>query len=79
MEQEQAAVLLTTQELSAWLNIKPSTLRKWVCRKKIPYLKIGGSVRFRKTDIDYWLNLNKSSSEKERTIGELDRYNVGRR
>jgi len=79
MEHQQSFVLLTTQELAAWLNIKPSTLRKWVCHKKIPFLKIGGSVRFRKMDIEQWLNLSRSSSEKERTSGEIDRYNGGRR
>lgn len=79
MENLQAPGLLTTQELASWINIKPSTIRKWVCRKKIPFLKLGGSVRFRKMDIEQWLNMNKSSSEKERTIGEIDRYNASRR
>jgi excisionase family DNA binding protein len=42
--------LLNTTELSQWLNIKESTIRKWVCHGKIPFLKVGRCVRFcRKT------------------------------
>lgn len=47
--------LLNTRELSAWLRIKESTLRKWVCYHRIPFLKLGRAVLFRRTDIEAWL------------------------
>lgn len=48
--------LLTYSALSTYLKIKPGTLRKWVMEEKLPFLKIGGkAVRFRKSDIDLWL------------------------
>jgi excisionase family DNA binding protein len=51
--------LLTYTDLSKYLRRKESALRNDVMRKRIPYLKIGegrrGQVRFRKKDIDAWL------------------------
>jgi len=47
--------LLNVQELARWLNIKESTIRKWVCYRKIPYISVGRAVRFRREDIDQWL------------------------
>jgi excisionase family DNA binding protein len=47
--------LLAIKELSAWLNLKPSTLYLWVAQGKIPALKIHGRVRFRCDDIERWL------------------------
>jgi hypothetical protein len=35
-------IMLTVKELSAWLNIKPSTLYLWVSQNKIPCRRIHG-------------------------------------
>lgn len=43
------------QTLSAYLNIKPCTLYAWAAQGRIPCLKIHGLVRFRKDEIDQWL------------------------
>jgi excisionase family DNA binding protein len=48
-------MLLTVKELSARLNIKPSTLYLWAAHGKIPSRKIHGLVRFDPTEIDRWL------------------------
>jgi len=48
--------MLTVKELSAWLNIKPSTLYLWVSQNKIPYRRIQGLVRFEPEAIHSWLN-----------------------
>ena len=47
--------LLTIKQLSAWLNIKPSTLYLWASQGKIPCLKIHGLIRFEKQTIEEWL------------------------
>ncbi|WP_213040279.1 helix-turn-helix domain-containing protein [Nitrospira defluvii] len=47
--------MLTVKELSAWLNIKPSTLYLWVSRNKIPCRRIHGLVRFEPEAIQAWL------------------------
>lgn len=54
--------LLTVLELAGWLRVKVPTIRKRVCHNRIPYLRIGRSVRFRRQDIEEWLqNQNESS------------------
>lgn len=44
--------LLTLPEASSLLRLKTSTLRAWVLRRKIPYLKIGRLVRVRRADVE---------------------------
>jgi excisionase family DNA binding protein len=47
-----ASELLTLSEAASALRLKVSTLRAWVLRRKLPYLKIGRLVRVRRTDLD---------------------------
>ncbi len=47
--------LLNINELSASLNIKPSTLYAWAARGKLPCRKIHGLLRFPCEEIDRWL------------------------
>jgi excisionase family DNA binding protein len=49
-------MLLTVKELSAWLNIKPSTLYLWAAQDKIPCRKIHGLIRFERDAILHWLD-----------------------
>lgn len=45
-------------EAAEYLGLTPGTLRVWVSKKKIPYVKVGGKVRFRKSDLDGFLDAN---------------------
>jgi excisionase family DNA binding protein len=47
--------LLTVKEVSAWLQVKPSTIYLWVAEGSIPALKINGCVRFQRERIAAWL------------------------
>ena len=47
--------MLTVKELSAWLNIKQSTLYLWVSQNKIPCHRIHGLIRFDPDAIQAWL------------------------
>ncbi len=49
-------MLLTIKDLSAWLNIKPSTLYLWAAEGKIPCRKIHGLIRFEREAIERWLD-----------------------
>ena len=42
-------------ELSRYLGVKKSTLYSWVNQRKIPYVKMGGLVKFDLPKIDEWL------------------------
>ena len=44
--------LLTILEAAALLRLRPSTLRAWLLRRKIPYCKVGRLVRIRRPDLE---------------------------
>ena len=54
-------MLLTIKDLSARLNIKPSTLYLWAAQGKIPCRKIHGLIRFDPDAITAWLRAFESS------------------
>ena len=62
--ESEKATMLTTHELSQWLRVKESTIRKWVCYNRIPYLKVGRLVVFQKEDIQLWLARNNPKHER---------------
>src|SRR5207249_5834333 len=43
------------RQLSAYLNVKSSTLYAWAAKGKVPSFKIHGLVRFRPEAIDQWV------------------------
>lgn len=47
--------LLTVVEVAEYLRVKPRTVYQWVWRRRIPFLKAGATVRFRRAEIDEWL------------------------
>jgi excisionase family DNA binding protein len=44
--------LLTVPETAALLRLKPSTIRSWVCQRRISYVKLGRLVRIRRSDVE---------------------------
>ena len=61
------AILWNTPELAAYLNVKEGTIRYWVHVKYIPHIKFQSLVRFRKTDIDAWLDQRTAPGRRRRT------------
>ncbi len=47
--------LMNVEEVSRLLNVKVSTVRKWVQMGFIPHLKLGRSVRFQASVIEKWI------------------------
>ena len=43
--------LLSIQEAASFLNLSVYTLRNWVSGRKVPYIKLGRRVLFRKEDL----------------------------
>lgn len=54
-------MLLTIEELSKQLIISKSTLYRWVHHKTIPFVKIGGKLRFLESDIENYIKQNSVS------------------
>lgn len=57
--------LMTPDELAEYLAVSKQTIRLWCHLGKIPFLKAGHLVRFRKPDIDAWLS-TQSTQKKEK-------------
>ena len=49
--------LLTPSQAGEYLGIKPQTLAVWrSCgRHDLPFVKVGGRVKYRRSDLDDWL------------------------
>ena len=51
--------LWTDKELAAFLQIHPSTPKQWrLKREGPPFVKIGGAVRYRRDEVELWLQRN---------------------
>lgn len=46
--------LLTSKQACQRYSISKYTLYKWTSNKKIPYLKIGALVRFKREELEKW-------------------------
>jgi excisionase family DNA binding protein len=44
--------LLTIDDVAEIMNLQPKTIRDWVFRRAIPFVRIGHNVRFRPETID---------------------------
>ena len=51
----QLSILINYKQASQYLRIAPTTLRRWVMQGKIPYIKLGRSVRFNPEELNRWL------------------------
>ena len=47
--------LIDITELGKRTSIKIATLRKYVAKRKIPFVKVGRLIRFRPSEIDGWI------------------------
>lgn len=45
-------------QAAAYLGCTPLTLRAWVSKRKVPFVKLGSLVRFRQRDLDEFLEQN---------------------
>lgn len=56
--------LLTPVEAAQILAIDPETLNVWRCTQRydLPYIKVGRLVRYKKTDIEKFIEANTSQS-----------------
>lgn len=50
--QQPETQLITVPEAADFFRVTISTIRSWVLYKRIPYVKVGGAVRFRRADCE---------------------------
>jgi len=51
--------ILTVKELSEYLKLNEKTAYRLAAKGDIPGFKVGGSWRFRKSEIDQWIEENR--------------------
>lgn len=55
-------MLLTIKEVSEILKTSTSTLYRWVHKKEIPFVKIGGKLLFKEDTLDEFIKKNSVSN-----------------
>lgn len=62
---------LTINEIAEFLSVKTDTIRKWILNGKvpskaspIPYTRIGGSIRFKISEIENWIKEDNKEKKK---------------
>lgn len=54
---------ISLEDAAEYLNIKPVTLRKWIRQKEdLPAHQIGRLWKFKRSELDAWVNSGKSAS-----------------
>ncbi len=56
--------IMTLQEVSEYLKIKERTIYGWVTCGKIPAFKLGNAWRFRRSELEEWI-------DKKRNVGVI--------
>ena len=49
------------KEISTYLGVSEESIRKWTLRGKIPFVKLGKSLRFDMIKIESWVKAKESS------------------
>ena len=47
------------EQAARYLGCTPDTLRVWVGKRRVPFVRVGRLVRFRKCDLDEWVEKNR--------------------
>lgn len=55
--------LLDKPETAAYLSIKLSHLDYLVTKRRIPFVRVGRYIRFKRTDLDAWLEENRTEAQ----------------
>ena len=57
--------ILTVKELAEYLKLNEKTAYRLAAKGDIPGFKVGGSWRFKREDIDHWIEEQKAVKPKE--------------
>ena len=60
--------LLTLQEVSVLLEVKPSTIYQWTHQGFIPHVKLGRLLRFKEADIVNWIEKRSAAGRATRKL-----------
>lgn len=55
--------IMTLKEVAEYLRLKEKTAYRHAAEGVLPGFKVGGAWRFRKADIDAWIEKNRNSAQ----------------
>jgi len=55
--------ILTIKEVAEYLKVTERTIYRLAAAKKIPGFKLGGTWRFRRSDLDQWIAVNLTNKD----------------
>jgi excisionase family DNA binding protein len=47
---------MSNDAAAVYIGCAPDTLRVWTSRRRVPFVKVGRLTRFRRSDLDAWLD-----------------------
>lgn len=56
--------IMTIREVAEYLKLTDKTAYRLAAEGKLPGFKVGGAWRFRKADVDLWIESKKAESKK---------------
>jgi len=62
--------ILTLKEVAAYLKLAEKTAYRLAAEGKIPGFKVGGSWRFRRLEVEQWIDTQVDSSKKAKTMSK---------
>lgn len=55
---------LSVDDVAAYLGVRRETIYKWIERKQMPAKKVGRLWKFKKDQLDEWINAGKAADGK---------------
>ena len=53
--------LMTIADVAEKMQLTEAAIRKFILQKTVPYIKIGGSIRFNPSEIEEWIKTYRNS------------------
>ena len=50
------------EDIAIYLGVKPATVRTWIKTKDLPAHRIGKLWKFKRSEVDEWINSGKSAN-----------------
>ena len=55
---ERPREIMSIPQAAEYLGMAEGTLRDWIRMRRVPFCKINGTIRFRKSKFDRWIDLH---------------------
>lgn len=64
MREQSETPAMTVRQVAAYLNVNEKTVYRLAQRRDLPAFKVAGAWRFKREDIDLWIERQKSGGDR---------------